>query len=129
MTSTQVPTYFATKSFLLSSLQPLGLVADENDIKLHLLSSIASAVVAAVVTQPADVVKTRLMNMQPSAAGGVGEYASPVDCVVRVARTEGLGGFYKGLGATLARLLPHTMVLWTVQEQDLVLQLWFKSPH
>lgn len=50
--------------------------------------------IAAGLTTPLDVVKTRLMT-QRRGSGQV--YAGLLDCLVRVAREEGIGALYKGL--------------------------------
>jgi len=114
VTSSQVPTYFAVKSGLRLGTDQDGNskgYLESDDIRLHLISSIASAVVASVVTQPVDVVKTRMMNMQSA------KYKSPMDCAMQTLRTEGPLAFYKGLTGTMSRLVPHTIALWMVQEQ------------
>ncbi len=48
--------------------------------------------------------------------GGVAMYSGPIDCLLQTLRAEGLKGLFKGLVPTFARLAPHTMVLWVVQE-------------
>ena len=50
-------------------------------------------------------------------------YKGPLDCVIKTLRTEGIRGLYKGLVPTLARLTPHTVILWVVQENCLE-KLW-----
>lgn len=37
-------------------------------------------------------------------------YTNYIDCVQKVYKTEGLLGFYKGLGPNYVRLGPHTML-------------------
>lgn len=56
----ELATYDAAKRAVLSS----GLAGD--DLWGHLLSSVASGLVASLVSTPADVVKTRLMNQDPA---------------------------------------------------------------
>nr|ABI14210.1 mitochondrial carrier protein [Pfiesteria piscicida] len=120
ITATQLPTYHAAKASLLRAAP--GCWKGGDDPKLHLSASLASAACATLATCPVDVIKTRIMNMQRADAGGA-QYSSALDCAVRTARTEGVLGLYKGLLPTFARLAPHTVVLWQVQE--LVLRtLW-----
>jgi hypothetical protein len=124
VTTTQVPTYHATKSVLLKqsagwsfSLFPNG----ADDTRLHVIASTNSAAVASIATCPVDVVKTRIINMQrevrsSSSCGTSPYYKSSWDCVVKTVRMEGARGLFKGLVPTFARLGPHTIVLWNVQE-------------
>ncbi|ALC47506.1 Dic3 [Drosophila busckii] len=71
----------------------------------YILASIISAVTATVLTQPIDVVKTRRMNARP------GEYSSMPDLVLKTAK-EGPLAFFKGSVPSLARLGPHTVLLF-----------------
>ncbi|KAI6186759.1 hypothetical protein M3Y98_00167500 [Aphelenchoides besseyi] len=61
----------------------------EDNIYTHLSSSFVAASMATVLTQPMDVLKTRLMNAKP------GQFNGLVDCFVYTART-GPSGFFKG---------------------------------
>lgn len=54
---------------------------------------VVSAFVAGVITNPMDVVKTRLMTQ---AASQQVPYSSALDCLVTVVRTEGVGKLYAG---------------------------------
>lgn len=47
-------------------------------------------------------------------------YTGFLDCLVKVSRTEGVLGLYKGMGPVFMRLAPHTvlsMLLWDVMRQ------------
>ncbi|GAB5353814.1 hypothetical protein AAMO2058_000066200 [Amorphochlora amoebiformis] len=112
VTASQVPSYHMAKSTLTSKG---GL--DSTSVSTHLLAASISAISASVATNPVDVVKTRIINMQKQGRGP--HYSSNVDCIVRTIGTEGLSGLYKGLLATMSRLVPHTLILWVVQEQVL----------
>jgi hypothetical protein len=118
VTCSQLPSYHTSKYYLLRS----GYFAEPSLVP-HLLASIISAIVASLVTCPADVIKTRLMNMKkeatatsPSGASTRIVYDGVIDCFQRIYQTEGMRGFYKGLGATIGRLGPHTIILWQTQE-------------
>ena len=113
ITCSQLPVYHSSKAHLIQT----GYFSD--DIKTHVLSSIASAAAASVISCPADVIKTRMMNMKTSSGGAL--YSGTWDCASKTLRAEGLGGFYKGLGATFARLGPHTVIMWIFQEQYLIM--------
>ena len=61
----------------------------------NLVIGMASALVGGVVTQPIDVVKTRMMTQAASKAV---PYSSALDCVVTVLKTEGWQKLYAGFG-------------------------------
>ena len=65
---------------------------------------------AAVVTSPVDLVKTRVMNRSRA-------YASSWDCARQTLRHEGPLGFYKGFLPSWYRIAPHTVVTMLVFEQ------------
>jgi solute carrier family 25 (mitochondrial S-adenosylmethionine transporter), member 26 len=60
-----------------------------------LLGSIAGGVAAAVTT-PLDVVKTRLMT-QAGSTGGADRYKGWVDAFRRIPREEGVGALFRGI--------------------------------
>lgn len=98
MTVGQIAFYEQTKDVLLS----YGLPAR---MDTYILASTVSAVAATVLTQPLDVIKTRRMNARP------GEYSSVFDVITKTA-LEGPQAFYKGSIPALARLGPHTVLLF-----------------
>lgn len=62
------------------------------------------------LTTPLDLAKTRLMTQS-----GV-QYKGVVDVLIKVARTEGVGGLFKGSLARTAWLVPFTAVFFGVHE-------------
>ncbi|CAD5224395.1 unnamed protein product [Bursaphelenchus xylophilus] len=76
----------------------------------HLFSSFLAASAATVLTQPMDVLKTRMMNAKP------GEFKGPVDCFIFTAKT-GPTAFYKGFVPAFVRLAPHTILMLVFFEQ------------
>jgi len=110
VTASQIPSYHLAKHCLVQ-YSPMR----SGDVQTHLAAGSVSAICASVATNPVDVIKTRIINMKKH--GGAAHYSGPIDCFARTLATEGVGGFYKGLGATVARLLPHTLILWVVQEK------------
>jgi hypothetical protein len=66
--------------------------------------------VAAVVTSPVDVIKTRIMNQKVGTNGEL-LYRGTLDCLVKVIRTEGMIGLYKGFFPNWMRIGPHTVVV------------------
>ena len=63
---------------------------------------------------PVDVVKCRMQIDR--AAGGAGLYASPLDCVRQIFRSEGLRGLYRGSFITLLRDSPTTGAYFLLYE-------------
>ncbi|KAL8706348.1 MAG: hypothetical protein Q9201_000602 [Fulgogasparrea decipioides] len=82
----------------------------------YLCLSGASKVFAGSVTYPYQVVRARLQTYD---AGQT--YHSARDAVAQIWRQEGIGGFYKGLGPNLVRVLPSTWVTFLVYEKTKLL--------
>uniref|UniRef100_M4BM43 Uncharacterized protein n=1 Tax=Hyaloperonospora arabidopsidis (strain Emoy2) TaxID=559515 RepID=M4BM43_HYAAE len=75
------------------------------------MASMVAGLVATTACAPADVVKTRLMNMH------MNEYKSATDCLVQVVKLEGLRGLYKGWLPAYMRLGPQTLLTFVFLEQ------------
>nr|XP_054763646.1 mitochondrial uncoupling protein 4-like [Lytechinus pictus] len=71
----------------------------------HGLSSICSGLVAAIVSTPADVVKTRIMNQGSDSAGRPLLYKSSMDCLLKSVKQEGFWSLYKGFLPIWARMV------------------------
>ena len=129
MTSGQLASYDAFKNIL---VRELG--ADERNVGTHLMASCLAGVVATVMTQPVDVVKTRVMNagraaaaaqaasapLSASAATAAACTPAPVGTLSLVRHmlvTEGAGAFFKGFIPALTRLGPHTVATFLLLEQ------------
>lgn len=95
--SVQLPTYFLAKRQL---MKHIGM---EEGIPLHLASSTASGFVVCVFMHPPDTVMSRMYNQ----TGNL--YSGAFDCLFRTIKTEGVLAIYKGFGAHLARIWPHTV--------------------
>ena len=65
----------------------------EFSVRENLVIGISSALCGAVVTHPADVVKTRMMTQAASTAI---PYTSNMDCIQTIFKTEGVAPFYSG---------------------------------
>ena len=85
----------------------------DESIWTHLASSSLSGLVAALVSTPFDVVKTRYMNQ----SSHMSIYKSPLDCIMKTARDEGLVAFYKGFTPTYLRLAPWQLLFFISAEQ------------
>ncbi|XP_051117645.1 mitochondrial uncoupling protein 4-like [Andrographis paniculata] len=82
----------------------------------HVTASLAAGMVAAVASNPIDVIKTRVMNMKVDGAAAP-LYAGAVDCAVKTVRAEGAAALYKGFIPTVSRQGPFTVVLFVTLEQ------------
>lgn len=75
-----------------------------------LTAAMVSGVVVVLAMTPFDVVSTRIYN-QPTDVQGKGlMYRGILDALLQTARTEGIFGMYKGIGASYFRLGPHTIL-------------------
>ncbi|CAH8618271.1 unnamed protein product [Heterobilharzia americana] len=75
-----------------------------------MIAGCSAAGVATFITQPFDVMKTRLMNAPP------GKYSGLMSCTVELAVTGPLS-FFKGIVPAFIRLAPHTMLTFLFLEQ------------
>jgi solute carrier family 25 uncoupling protein 8/9 len=76
----------------------------------HLTSSMIAGLVTTTITNPLDVVKTRMF------VGGA-KYNGALACAQHVLKTEGPLGFMKGWTASYARLGPHTVIMFMTAER------------
>lgn len=89
-----VITTFTTMDFMKKRLLKDRDAAELTTIE-NLVVGMGSALVGGIVTQPIDVVKTRMMTQAASTAV---PYASALDCIVTVAKEEGWRKLYSGFG-------------------------------
>jgi len=68
-----------------------------------------SKLVAAFITYPYQVVRTRLQNTET-------KYSGSLHCINKIYTQEGVSGFYKGLTPNLLRVVPATMITFVVYE-------------
>ncbi|XP_065155245.1 mitochondrial dicarboxylate carrier [Atheta coriaria] len=115
MTIGQLAFYDLVKKYLLGT----GMFKDNTTT--HFLSSLTAGLIATTLTQPMDVIKTRMMNSKP------GEFAGIWDAVKYTAKLGPLG-FYKGYIPAFVRLGPHTILTFLFLEQ-LRLNFGFIKPE
>ncbi|GAB6025881.1 hypothetical protein CHUAL_011856 [Chamberlinius hualienensis] len=82
----------------------------KDNLVTHFLASSTAGAVATTLTQPLDVLKTRMMNAKP------GEYRSVWHCV-KVTAQLGPLGFFKGYIPAFVRLAPQTILTFVFFEQ------------
>ena len=68
------------------------------------------SIIAGTICYPIDSVRRRLM-MQAGRAANVRPYANSVDCFVKILTTEGIRGFYLGLGPNIVRSIAGALLL------------------
>ncbi|XP_023024934.1 solute carrier family 25 member 35 [Leptinotarsa decemlineata] len=82
-----------------------------------LIGSIISGVFQCLIMNPFDLVSVRLYNQGVDKSGKGILYKNIPDAFIKIAKTEGLTGFYKGVGANYMRLAPHgalCLVFWDI---------------
>lgn len=107
MTIGQLSMYDQYKYLLLTHVSSVF----QDNLVTHFTSSLLAGATATTMTQPLDVMKTRMMNAAP------GEYKSIADCASNIFKTSGLLGFYKGFVPAFVRLAPHTILMFVFLEQ------------
>ena len=75
----------------------------------YLTFAALSKLLAAFITYPYQVVRTRLQNTET-------KYSGSLDCIRKIFTLEGGIGFYKGLTPNLLRVVPATMITFVVYE-------------
>ncbi|CAN8314764.1 unnamed protein product [Cochlearia groenlandica] len=110
VTSSQLASYDSVKETILEK----GLLRD--GLGTHVAASFAAGFVAAVASNPVDVIKTRVMNMKV-VEGIAPPYKGAVDCAVKTVKAEGIMALYKGFVPTVSRQAPFTVVLFVTLEQ------------
>jgi solute carrier family 25 oxoglutarate transporter 11 len=111
VTASQLASYDQFKEMILEK----GLMKD--GFGTHVAASFAAGFVAAVASNPIDVIKTRVMSMKvESGVEGV-PYKGALDCAVKTVRAEGPMALYKGFIPTISRQGPFTVVLFVTLEQ------------
>ena len=110
VTASQLATYDQIKEAILEK----GIM--EDGMGTHVAASFTAGVVAAVASNPVDVIKTRVMNMKVEVRRPP-LYNGAVDCLMKTVRSEGFRALYKGFLPTVSRQGPFTVVLFVTLEQ------------
>jgi len=104
LTAAQCATYDEIKS------QVKSVTGWSDGIQVHLSSSMIAGLVSTTITNPLDVVKTRMF-----VSGS--QYSGPFACIAHVLKQDGMMGFMKGWSASYCRLGPHTTIMFLTAEQ------------
>ncbi|KAK7252427.1 hypothetical protein RIF29_36353 [Crotalaria pallida] len=110
VTASQLASYDQFKEMILEK----GVMRD--GLGTHVTASFAAGFVAAVASNPVDVIKTRVMNMRVE-PGAEPPYTGALDCALKTVRAEGPMALYKGFIPTISRQGPFTVVLFVTLEQ------------
>ena len=110
VTASQLASYDQVKETILEK----GLMKD--GLGTHVTASFAAGFVAAVASNPVDVIKTRVMNMKVE-PGTTPPYNGALDCALKTIKAEGPMALYKGFIPTISRQGPFTVVLFVTLEQ------------
>ena len=92
---TQLATYDQSKEAIIASR------VMKDGFGTHVTASFAAGFVAAVMSNPLDVIKTRLMNMKLE-EGKAPPYKSGLDCAMKTVQSEGIMALYKVICASFA---------------------------
>lgn len=82
---------------------------------LHLSASVVAGFGVGIVMNPWDVILTRVYNQKGDL------YSGPIDCLVKTVKSEGIFALYKGFGAQILRIAPHTVLTLMFMEQTMPL--------
>uniref|UniRef100_A0A0P4W2L6 Solute carrier family 25 member 35 n=1 Tax=Scylla olivacea TaxID=85551 RepID=A0A0P4W2L6_SCYOL len=77
--------------------------------------AMTSGLVISTCMSPFDVIATRIYNQGVDSKGRGVLYSGIPDCIVKISRSEGLRGFYKGWSAIYFRIGPHSffnLIFW-----------------
>ena len=90
---------------------------------LYLISSTTASFVAAILSNPFDVAKSRIMSQPICHETGRGlKYNGMLHCMYLSVKTEGPLILWAGLLSTFLRLVPNITITFAVMEQ---LKKWF----
>ncbi|KAJ7553433.1 hypothetical protein O6H91_06G097600 [Diphasiastrum complanatum] len=110
VTAAQLATYDQIKETLISHN------ITNDGFATHVTASFSAGLVASVASNPIDVVKTRIMNMNVVEGGEEPPYKGALDCAIKTVRAEGPMALYKGFIPTVTRQGPFTVVLFLTLE-------------
>lgn len=115
--SLPLPLLGDTSAYDLSKRQLMVLLNQPDNRLIQFMGAMIAGFTSAVLSTPADVVKSRVMN-QPTDEKGRGlHYKGTFDCFYKLFREEGFLAMYKGFMPYWLRVGPWAMVFWTVFEQ------------
>jgi hypothetical protein len=88
---------------------------DNYNLIVKLLCGGFSSISAISITYPTDVIRKRLQLQGMSK--DVPEYSGIIDCVKKIYKQDGIGGFYRGLYATYIKLFPTFAIQYYIMDK------------
>jgi len=89
-------------------------------LPLIFTATLISSFVANIVSNPVDVVKSRLQNQTPDKDGNV-KYSGMLDCFAQILRDEGIFKLWAGFVPAFVKLAPYTIISLILNEKITVL--------
>lgn len=102
---TQIATFGWTKDFLQRKCP------DMDQTYISFISGATAGTAMAIAMNPTDVISTRLYNQGVTSKGKGIYYSGVIDCFVKILKTEGFRGFYKGFWPHYIRIGPHSALV------------------
>lgn len=96
------------------------LAGEDNKLGQRLIASLMSGLASAVISNPLDVVKTRLQNQSRGMTPSNEVYKGAFDCLFRTVRQEGVRALYKGFAPSYMRLAPWQVVFFMTHENLMI---------
>lgn len=110
VTAAQLASYDQIKESLLATK------VMEDGFATHFTASFLAGLVASIISNPIDVVKTRIQNMKV-VPGLPPPYLGTLDCAIKTIQSEGPLALYKGFIPNATRQGPFTITLFITLEQ------------
>eukprot|EP00930_Biecheleria_cincta_P085311 TRINITY_DN74703_c0_g1_i1.p1 TRINITY_DN74703_c0_g1~~TRINITY_DN74703_c0_g1_i1.p1 ORF type:complete len:301 (+),score=42.06 TRINITY_DN74703_c0_g1_i1:96-998(+) len=112
LTASQVPSYDHMKHLIIDNNYM------HDGYACHFLCCMGAGVIAAAVTSPIDLAKSRIMAQPIDQASGKGLlYRNTFHCLRRIVQIEGFLALFKGFNGQWLRIGPHTTISLMVFEQ------------
>jgi len=102
----EISGYDITKRFLLNRLD------FPDNFLTHTVASLNAGFLATILSTPADVMKSRIMNQPVDGSGKGTLYKGLVDCLVQTVSKEGPLALYKGVIPLGCRMGPYALLFW-----------------
>ncbi|EFC48775.1 predicted protein, partial [Naegleria gruberi] len=104
LTATQLSTYDHVKHLLLKTDY------FQDNIYTHVTASLVAGLLSTITTNPADVIKTRLMASKT-------EYTGLIDCTVKTLKNNGVRAFASGFVPNYIRIGSHCLLTLPLYEE------------
>ena len=88
-------------------------------LPLIFTATLCSSFCANIVSNPVDVVKSRMMNQNKASSSGKGvtQYSGMLDCFGKIIKDEGVAKLWAGFGPAFVKLAPYTIISLILTEK------------